>query len=95
VENANNRLWNNQEYFNKIPETYAKAISNYAENSITASKITNDLAFANINAYKNIIEATKENSRQLSEIGKRNIKLCEEMINRTQERNVSLLNNTS
>jgi hypothetical protein len=76
-ENIYNQTETNQNYFRRIPEVYARAVSNYAENAIAASRVFNDLAFANLDYFKNFINGAKEHSERLSEIGKRNIQTYE------------------
>lgn len=77
IENTYNQMWNNQEFFRRIPEVYSKVASNYAQNSIAMSRLYNDIAFSNVDSFKNWINNTKEQSKQLSEIGKRNIQIYE------------------
>lgn len=50
-ENTNSMILNNNKYCTKIPEIYSRI---YKENTITINKIFNDIAFANVNAFKNI-----------------------------------------
>ncbi|HYF98748.1 MAG TPA: hypothetical protein VD815_01520 [Candidatus Saccharimonadales bacterium] len=85
IENANNQLRNNQELFRRLPEIYSKIANNYAENSVAVSRIINNMAFSNVELVKNAISNTKEQSKHLAEIGKRNVKVYEtiEKENRT------------
>ena len=75
--NVNSQLLNNQEYFRRIPEIYSKIVNNFAENTISMSRIFNDMAFSNIELFKNVIDNTKKQSKHLAEIGKRNISAYE------------------
>jgi vacuolar-type H+-ATPase subunit H len=75
VENANNQLWNNQGLYRKLPEIYSKLANNYAENSVAVSRIINNIAFSNVELLKNVISNTKEQSKQLAEIGKRSVSI--------------------
>jgi DNA anti-recombination protein RmuC len=78
IENVNNQSQNNRDYFSKkLPEIYSKIASNYAENTIAVSRMFNDLVFANVDSFKNIANTAKEHSKHLSEIGKRNARVCE------------------
>jgi hypothetical protein len=79
VENTNNNLLNNQEYFRKIPEIYSKITSNFAQNTIDVNRMFNELIFTNIDAFKTVVNNAKEHSKHLTEIGKRNAKICEEI----------------
>jgi len=77
-EKVNNQSQNNQDYFSKkLPQIYSKIVSNFAENTIAASRMFNDLVFASVDSFKNIANTTKEHSKQLSEIGKRNARVYE------------------
>ena len=75
--NVNSQFLNNQEYFRRIPEIYSKIVNNFAENTISMSRIFNDMAFSNIELFKNVIDNTKKQSKHLAEIGKRNISAYE------------------
>lgn len=80
LENANNyyhTLQNNpQDYFGKrLPEAYSKITNKIAENTIAVSRMFNDLLFANIDAFKTIVNSTKDHSKQISEIGKKNARV--------------------
>jgi len=75
--NVNSQFLNNQEYFRRIPEIYSKIVNNFAENTISMSKIFNDMAFSNIELFKNVVDNTKKQSKHLAEIGKRNISAYE------------------
>ena len=60
-----------------MPEIYSKIVNNYVENAIAMSRIFNDMAFSNIELFKNVIDNTKKQSKHLAEIGKRNISAYE------------------
>ena len=73
IQNVNNQLLNNQDYYRRMPEMYSKLVNNYAENTIAMSRIFNDMAFSNIELFKNVIDNTNKQSKHLVEIGKRNV----------------------
>ena len=75
--NVNNQILNSQDYFRSLPEIYSKLVSNYAENTIAMSRIFNDMAFSNIDVFKNVVDNTKKQSKYLAEIGKRNVSAYE------------------
>ena len=77
IHNVNNQLLNNQDYFRRMPEMYSKLVNNYAENTIAMSRIFNDMAFSNIELFKNVVDNTKKQSKHLAEIGKRNVSVYE------------------
>lgn len=76
-ENANNQLWNNQDIFRRYPEVYSKIANNYAENTVAITRVMNNIAFANVEIVKTVINNTKEQSKQFAEIGKRNARVYE------------------
>jgi hypothetical protein len=73
IQNVNNQLLNNQDYYRRMPEMYSKLVNNYAENTIAMSRIFNDMAFSNIEVFKHLVDNTKKQSKYLAEIGKRNV----------------------
>ena len=77
IHNVNNQFLYNQDYFRRMPEIYSKLVNNYAENTIAMSRIFNDMAFSNIELYKNVVNNTKKQSKNLAEIGKRNVSAYE------------------
>jgi hypothetical protein len=77
IHNVNNQFSYNQDYFRRMPEIYSKLVNNYAENTIAMSRIFNDMAFSNIELYKNVVNNTKKQSKNLAEIGKRNVSAYE------------------
>jgi hypothetical protein len=77
IQDVNNQLLNNQDYYRRMPEMYSKLVNNYAENTIAMSRIFNDMAFSNIEIFKNVVDNTKKQSKHLAEIGKRNVSAYE------------------
>ena len=77
IHNVNNQFLNNQDYFRRMPEMYTKLVNNYAENTIAMSRIFNDMAFSNMELFKNVVDNTKKQSKHLAEIGKRNVSVYE------------------
>src|SRR6185436_5801606 len=65
IQNVNNQLLNNQDHFRRMPEIYSKLVNNYAENTIAMSRIFNDMAFSNIELFKNVVDNTKKQSKHL------------------------------
>ena len=77
IQNVNNQLLNNQDYYRRMPEMYSKLVNNCAENTVAMSRIFNDMAFSNIELFKNVVDNTKKQSKHLAEIGKRNVSAYE------------------
>ena len=77
IYNVNYQFLNSQDYFRRIPEIYSQLVNNYAENTIAMSRIFNDMAFSNVELFKNVVDNTKKQSKHLAEIGKRNVSVYE------------------
>ena len=63
LENTNTIFWNNSTYCRKLPEIYSRMALVYTENTIAVSKMINDIAFANVDAVKNLFNMAKENPK--------------------------------
>ncbi len=90
IHNVNNQFLYNQDYFRRMPEIYSKLVNNYAENTIAMSRIFNDMTFSNIELYKNVVNNTKKQSKNLAEIGKRNVSAYE----RIERDSINSINNS-
>jgi hypothetical protein len=53
----------------RLSEVYANVVSNFANNIITATRITNNMIFANMEAFKISLQQTKDSANDLSRIG--------------------------
>ena len=90
MNNQYNQLLNNQDYFRRMPEMYSKLVNNCAENTIAMSRIFNDMAFSNVEVFKNVVDNTKKQSKHLAEIGKRNVSVYAE--NRKRQQRCIIIN---
>ena len=68
IENYYN-IWNNWASPRRAAERYARAMSNIAENSITATRIGNNVTIANMEAFSANIQRRKEDAKEFSKIG--------------------------
>ncbi len=59
-ENFQNQLWNNQEFFKRIPDMYSRMISNYIESAFAFRKMWSDIAFSNVGVFKNVINKAND-----------------------------------
>ena len=91
IHNVNNQFLYNQDYFRRMPEIYSKLVNNYAENTIAMSRIFNDMAFSNVELYKSVVNNTKKQSKNLAEIGKRNVSAYE----RIERDSINSINSSS
>ena len=62
-------IWNNWASPQRTAELYARAVSNFADNVITATKIGNNAMIANMEAFRTYIQHRKDDTREYSKIG--------------------------
>ena len=72
VENTNGLFWNNWMIPGRITETYANMVSGFANITIAATRLVNNMIFANMDAFKVAVEQTKDNSKELLRTGANN-----------------------
>lgn len=53
----------------QITELYANMVSSFANNMIAMTRLTNNMIFANMEAFKTSIQQTKDNTKEFSRIG--------------------------
>ena len=70
IENANSRFWNYWSISPKgIAETYGTVISSFADNVISATRLTNNAVSANMELFSTALQQTKDNSKEFSKLG--------------------------
>jgi hypothetical protein len=62
-------LWNNWASPWRTAELYARAVSNFADNVITATRIGNNAMIANMEAFRTYLQHRKEDAKEYSRIG--------------------------
>jgi hypothetical protein len=53
----------------RMTEAYARMVSGFADNMNTATRVANNMLFANMDAFKTSIQRARDNARELSRIG--------------------------
>ena len=61
-----------------MAELYANIVSSFANNVITLTRLTNNMIFANMEAFKTSINQAKDNTKELSRIGVNTAKTFEQ-----------------
>ena len=70
VENANSRFWYYVSISPKgLAETFGTVVSNFADNVIAATRLTNNAVSANMEQFSMALQRTKETSKELSRLG--------------------------
>jgi hypothetical protein len=68
IENYYN-MWNNWASPKRVAEIYARTVSNYANNTLTATRIWNNAIIANMEALSSIVQRRKEDFKEFSRLG--------------------------
>jgi phage-related protein len=61
-----------------IAELYANLVSSFANNVITATRLTNNMIFGNMEAFKTSIQHAKDNTKEFSRLGVNTAKTFEQ-----------------
>jgi hypothetical protein len=61
-----------------IAKAYTKFVSNVADNTVSAIRLTNNMIFSNLDSWKTVMQQAKDNSRHLSNIGVNTAKTFEQ-----------------
>src|SRR5215207_6624010 len=69
VENFDITNWNTVFSPGRVSEIYAYIVSSYADNLVTATRLANNVMFANMETFKTSLQQVKDNLRDLSKIG--------------------------
>jgi hypothetical protein len=70
LENANSRFWNYWWISPKgFAETYGTVVNSFADNVVSATRLTNNAISTNIGLASTVLQQTKDNSKEFSRIG--------------------------
>jgi hypothetical protein len=61
-----------------IAKAYTKFVSNVADNTVSAIRLTNNVIFSNLDSWKTVMQQAKDNSRHLSNMGVNTAKTFEQ-----------------
>jgi phage-related tail protein len=78
VENAYDLFWNRWVSPRRAAEIYARTVSNFADNSIAATRIANNAIVANMGAINTFIERRKDDVKELSKMAANTVKTFEQ-----------------
>ena len=78
IEEANKVFTSNWISPRYLIEIYANMVSNFADNIIAATRLVNNIIFANLDAFKTSIQQAKDNVKELSRIGVNNARTFEQ-----------------
>ena len=70
LENANSRFWNYWWISPKgFAETYGTVVNSFADNVVSATRLTNNAISTNMGLASTVLEQTKDNSKEFSRLG--------------------------
>jgi hypothetical protein len=70
LENANSRFWNYWWISPKgFAETYGTVVNSFADNVVSATRLTNNAISTNMGLASTVLQQTKDNSKEFSRIG--------------------------
>ena len=69
LENFNGTNWNTVFSPGRVSEIYANIVSSYADNLVTATKLANNVMFANMETFRTSIQQVKDSVRDMSRVG--------------------------
>ena len=61
-----------------IAKAYTKFVSNVADNTVSAIRLTNNVMFSNLDSWKSVMQQAKDNSKHLSNMGVNTAKTFEQ-----------------
>ena len=59
-------------------KAYARFVSNVADNTVSAIRLTNNMIFSNLDSWKTVMQQAKDNSKHLSNMGVNTAKTFEQ-----------------
>ena len=65
----------------RVSEIYTNATRSYADNLVTVTKLTNNMVFGNVEAFKTSLQQARDNAKELSRIGVNAAKTFEQASN--------------
>jgi hypothetical protein len=85
IENMYGMYWMGWMSPRRMTEIYARMARNYTDNTIAATRVANNIAFANMEAAKASIQYSKENMKELSRLSVNAAKMFEDTSRSYQE----------
>lgn len=85
IENMYGMYWTSWMSPRRMTEIYARMARNFADNTIAATRVANNMVFANMEASKASIQYTRDNMKELSRIGVNAVKTFEDASRSYQE----------
>ena len=82
LENANSRFWNYWWISPKgFAETYGTVVNSFADNVVSATRLTNNAISTNMGLASTVLQQTKDNSKEFSRLGVSSARILNEASN--------------
>lgn len=85
IENVYSMYWTGWMSPRRMTEIYARMARNFSDNAIAATRVANNMMFANMEAAKASIQYTRDNMKELSRIGVNAVRTFEDASRSYQE----------
>jgi hypothetical protein len=85
IENLYSMYWTGWMSPRRMTEIYARMARNFSDSAIAATRLTNNMIFANMEASKASIQYTRDNMKELSRLGVNAVKTFEDASRSYQE----------
>ena len=61
-----------------LAKAYTRFVSNFADNAVSAIRLTNNIIFSNLDSWKSVMQQAKDNSKQISNLSVNTAKTFEQ-----------------
>src|SRR6476620_8004643 len=78
IEAANRAVTSNWTSPRHVTEHYARLVTAFADNTIAMTKLVNNAMFANLEAFKTLVQTARDNVKEISRIGVNSAKTFEQ-----------------
>ena len=96
LENANSRFWNYWWISPKgFAETYGTVVNSFADNVVSATRLTNNAISTNMGLASTVLEQTKDNSKEFSRLGVNAARILNEASNDIANSSLSQVDGSS
>jgi hypothetical protein len=85
IENVYSMYWTSWMSPRRMTEIYARMARNFSDNAIAATRVANNMMFANMETAKASIQYTRDNMKELSRIGVNAVRTFEDASRSYQE----------
>ena len=96
LENANSRFWNYWWISPKgFAETYGTVVNSFADNVVSATRLTNNAISTNMGLASTVLQQTKDNSKEYSRLGVNAARILNEASNDIANSSLSQVDGSS